>query len=165
MTKFIERIYPYFIALSVTILWWLYGYDLSISRGFDSALESTSTMCSILLGFIVAILPVVLSLRTKGSYVDKVLENGGGLLKSYCVQTFVCGFILIIINTFSYFRFDTRHQIRVILFYTWIFFVTVFVLCCIRCIYFLIRLILPKEDIESIPEESEAEKKYKQDYK
>lgn len=165
MVKFIEKIYPYFVALTVTTLWILYGYNLSVSKGFDNALESTSTMCSILLGFIVAILPIILSFRTKGNYVDKVIENGGVLLKSYCVQTFILGFILIMVNTFNYFRFDTRPQIRDTLFYTWIFFVTVFIMCCIRCMYFLIRLIFPKENIDSIPEESEAEKNYKEKYK
>ncbi len=161
MTKFFERAHPYLIALSVTTLWFYFGKDLSQSNGFDNALDSTSTMCSILLGFIAAIFPVVLSLRTKGNYIDKVIVNGGRLLRSYCIESIVSGFILIAVNTLNFFRFDTRILIKMILFYFWIFSVTAFIFCSIRCMYFLIRLILPNETINSIPEESEAEKKYK----
>lgn len=161
MVKFIERTHPYLIAFCVTALWFFFGKDLTQSNGFDNALDSMSTMCSILLGFVAAILPVVLSLRTKGNYIDKVIVNGGGLLRSYCVESIISGFILIAVNTLNYFRFDTRVLIKLILFYLWVFCVTVFIFCSIRSMYFLIRLILPNKTINPIPEESETEKKYK----
>lgn len=151
MVKFIERTHPYLIAFCVTALWLFFGKDLTQSNGFDNALDSMSTMCSILLGFVAAILPVVLSLRTKGNYIDKVIVNGGGLLRSYCVESIISGFILI----------ATRVLIKLILFYLWVFCVTVFIFCSIRSMYFLIRLILPNKTINPIPEESESEKKYK----
>lgn len=161
MARLFERTHPYLIAICVTTLWFFFGKDLSQSNGFDNALDSTSTMCSILLGFVAAIFPVVLSLRTKGNYIDKVIVNGGSLLKSYCIESIASGFVLIAVNTLNFFRFDTRLLIKMILFYFWIFSVTVFIFCSIRCMYFLIRLILPNEAINPIPEESEAEKKYK----
>ncbi len=161
MARFIERIYPYMAAVCVILLWLFFGYDLSQSIGFDNALDSTSTMCSIILGFVAAILPVILSLRTKGNYIDKVIKNGGSLLKSYCVESIVSGFLLLVVNMLNYFRYDTRSLVRSLLFYAWIVFVTVFIFCSIRSMYFLIRLIMPKENINPIPEESEAEKRYK----
>ena len=165
MSKFFERTHPYLIAICITMLWFFFGKDLSQSNGFDNALDSTSTMCSILLGFVAAIFPVILSLRTKGNYIDKVISNGGRLLKSYCVESIISGFVLIIGNTLNYFRFDTRPLIKLILFYFWIFCVVSFIFCSIRSMYFLIRLIMPKETINSIPEESDVEKKYKDSLK
>lgn len=161
MAKFIEKTHPYLIALCITIIWIFSGYDLYQSNGFNNALDSTSTMCSILLGFVAAIFPVILTLRQKGNYIDKVIISGGSLLKSYCIESIVSGFVLIIINTLNYFRFDARIQIKLVLFYTWIFCVTAFIFCNIRCMYFLIRMIMPKEVIDPIPEESGAEKEYK----
>lgn len=164
MSKFLERTYPYWIALCVTVIWYFYGYDLSESIGYNYALDSTSIMCSILLGFIAAIFPVVLSLQTKNNYIDKVIKNGGNLLRSYCVENIICGFVLILINISNYFRFDTRLLIKTILFYCWVLFVVMFIFCSIRSVYFLLRMIMPKEIITRVPEESVAEKQYKNKY-
>lgn len=69
---------------------------------------------------------------------------------------------MIIIVTISYFRMDARECIKDILFYTWLFCVMEFVCCSVRCMYFLIRLILPKNQERRIPEEGEAERRYKE---
>ena len=161
MAKIIERIYPYFIAFCFTALWFIYGHNLSNSLGFNNALDSTSTLCSILLGFVSAILPVVLSMRNKGNYIDNVIINGGYLLKSYCAEDIISGLTLIVINIINYFRCDINEKVSYFLFYIWIFGLITFILCTHRCIYFLLRLVFPKEIIDAIPEESEAEKLYK----
>lgn len=162
MTRIVERTWPYVVALGITTIWFMFGYNMANSERYDNALDSTLNMCAILLGFISAMFPVILSLRKEGNYVDKIVKLGGGLLKSYYVETIISGFLLIIIVTISYFRMDARECIKDILFYTWLFCVMEFVCCSVRCMYFLIRLILPKNQERRIPEEGEAERRYKE---
>jgi hypothetical protein len=160
--RFLERTWPYILAVSVVILWFVVGYNMADSQGYNNALDSTSNMCAILLGFVAAMFPVVLSLRRQGNYVDKVVEYGGDLLKSYYVETIISGVFLIMIVTVSYFRIDARVQIKDALFYAWLFCVTTFLSCSIRCTYFLFRFMLPKEE-HRIPEEGESERKFKEE--
>lgn len=162
MGRIFERIYPYITAGSIVVLWLLAGDNMVDSQGYNNALDSTSNMCAILLGFVAAMFPVVLSLRKKGNYVDKVVEYGGDLLKSYYVETIISGACLIMIITVSYFRIDVRVQIKEALFYVWLFSVITFLACSIRCAYFLFRLMLPKEE-NKIPEEGENERKFKEE--
>lgn len=142
MEKAIERGGPYIIATIFTVAWYFLGADLTGSQGYDGALEASISMCSILLGFVVAIFPVVLSLRSKGNYIDRVIVQGGKLLKSYNVEAVMSGFALIIIVIFNFFRFDTRESIKSLLFFSGyfaLFFLSVVVsdLCIFGFILFL----------------------------
>ena len=162
MGRILERTWPYIVAFGATILWFMVGYNMADSQGYNNALDSTSNMCAILLGFVVAMFPVVLSLRRQGNYIDKVIKCGGDLLKSYYVETMISGVFLIIIITVSYFRMDARECIKEILFYVWIFCVISFLSCSLRCTYFLFRLMLPQKE-QRIPEEGKSEKKFKEE--
>lgn len=166
MEKAIERGGPYIIATIFTVAWYFLGADLTGSQGYDGALEASISMCSILLGFVVAIFPVVLSLRSKGNYIDQVIVQGGKLLKSYNVEAVMSGFALIIIVIFNFFRFDTRESIKSLLFFFWLFCIVLFIGCCIRSMYFWFYIIFTNEkNNNSIPPEGEAERRYKEEYK
>jgi uncharacterized membrane protein len=164
VTRKVERLWPYILSTTLTITWRIAGFDLSNSKGYEGALETSASMCSILLGFIAAIFPIILSLQSSdGSYVKQVIKQGGDLLKSYNVEVLISGFLLIIVVMFNYFRFDVRCSLKTFLFYFWLFCVILFIGCCARCMYFLFRLILVKEDKKMIPLESDAEKRLKKE--
>ncbi len=163
MARIVERTWPYIVAFGITIIWFFAGYNMANSERYDNALDSTLNMCAILLGFISATFPIILSLRRQGNYVDKVVKMGRDLLKSYYVETIMSGFLLIIIITISYFRMDARECIKDILFYIWLFCIMEFLCCSVRCMYFLIRLILPKERERCVPKEGEVEKRFKEE--
>lgn len=162
-----ERAWPYIVAVLFVATWYFLGCDLSSSAGYDGALEASASMCSILLGFIAAIFPVVLSLRDKGNYVDWVIRQGGDLLKSYNVEVVVSGFVLIMVVIFNYFRNDTRSFIKTFMFLAWLFCVVLFVGCCVRCMYFLFRLVLDPKNKKNndIPLEGDAERRKKESVK
>lgn len=150
------------IAIVFTVIWYVAGYDLSNSRGYEGALEASASMCSVLLGFIAAIFPVVLSLRSGGNYVDRVIKEGGSLLKSYNAEVVVSGFVLILVVLLNFFRYDTRRSVKEFLFFLWLFFTILFIGCCARCMYFLFRLVLVKDDKQRVPPESDAERRLKE---
>lgn len=161
-----ERLWPYILSIILTITWRIAGFDLSNSKGYEGALKTSASMCSILLGFIATIFLIIFLFQSSaGSYVKKVIEQGGDLLKSYNIEVLISGFLLIIVVMFNYFRFDVRCSLKTFLFYFWLFCMILFIGCCARCMYFLFRLILVKEDEKMIPLESDAEKRLKQRFK
>lgn len=164
MARKLERTWPYIAAFLFVTIWYFVGYDLSGSDGYNGALEASASMCSILLGFVAAIFPVVLSLRSDGNYVDTVIRQGGDLLKSYNVEVVVSGFVLILVVIFNYFRNDARSYIKTLMFFMWLFCVVLFVGCCARCMYFLFRLVLKPDDKMNIdiPPEGDAERRKKE---
>lgn len=166
MEKAMERSWPYIISTIFTVVWYFCGFDLSESQGYDGALEASISMCSILLGFVAAIFPVVLSLRSKGNYIDRVIVQGGKLLKSYNIEAVMSGFLLITIVIFNFFRFDTRDTIKRLLFFLWLFSIVLFIGCCIRSMYFLFYIIFINENKNNtIPPEGEAERRFKERHK
>lgn len=160
-----EKSYPFIFAILITLLWKIFGYNLVDCSGYDNALNSSSTVCSIMLGFIFAVLPIIMAMREKNRYVDRVMKKGGVLLNKYCFHCVAVGFVLIIIIVMNYFRNDVRLTIKNTLFYLWLGLFVCFVLCCYRCIKNLIAIVISKDDGLEVPEKTQIQIEYEENFK
>ena len=157
-----EMFFPYVFAAVLTICCTLLGYDVTRLTGFNEALGSVSTICSVLLGFMASMFSILLAQKDKNSRLFWIFDTGGNLFSSYYKQAYLSGFSLLIVNTISYFRLNMRLVFQIAIFYIWIFTAFCFLGCCIRVLYFLVQLIRIKDEEKNrIPEESEAEKQLK----
>lgn len=160
-----EKSYPFTFAILITLLWRIFGYNLVDCAGYNNALDSGSTMCSIMLGFIFAVLPIILAMRGKNKYVDRILKSGGMLLYKYCFHCVIVGFALIIITIMNYFRDDVRAVVKNSLFYLWFYLLICFAFCCYRCIKNMIAIVLSNDDDIKGPEKTPLQIEYEENQK
>jgi hypothetical protein len=83
-----ERIYPHIIALCITVCLVRLGFDPIQSDNIDSLVEGIVTLDSIIIGFIGAIIPIILSMKNESKIVKYVFDRDKkGLFKKYISET------------------------------------------------------------------------------
>ena len=147
MTKVLERSYPYLGGTAVCIVLWLFKIDLSNSSGIDDALNGIVTMASLVVCFLGAVLPLIVTARTDSKVVNKVFElDSSGLFFKYIRETVFIGLALVITCVATYFRADfPSGRVRSVLFGADVWMFVAFLLCTYRS-YRLIFMIMKLED-------------------
>lgn len=154
MEKFkyiIERIYPYLIAACITFLVWYNKIDFIVSKNLNDALNGVISFDAIVIGFLGAIMPVILSMKNESKFVKYVFENDEkDLFKSYLFVTIKLG-ILNVILTLAVFLRDsyTQDNLVEILMHLWLLSLMSFMFCTMRSMGHMITLLFSKEPIES----------------
>ncbi len=164
--KTVEKIYPYVFAAVIMLLLIVFKIDITGSNNTNSALEAIITVSSIIIGFIGAILPVIMSMKNDSKIVRYVFEKDKDkLFLKYIKQTIIMGIILIVISVALYFRdvyASTNYGRNV--FYVISFFLAAFLLCTYRCLSNMLNLIFANDieihDDGTFYEKSEREKEF-----
>lgn len=142
MEQLWERFYP--LLISVTVL----GLSVILNlqpyiKGFEKVLDGTITFTSIVIGFLGALLAIILSIsKTKVmqhlyNHIDK--SNGKNLLYSYFRQSVLTGFIVVVssISMYVFREMMTLPWYGKIIFYLWIFTTVYFILASYRIVNIL----------------------------
>lgn len=89
-----ERSYPHIIAMVITITLTGISFNPIKSKQIDSLVEGIVTLDSIIIGFIGAIIPVILSMKNESKLVQYVFDRDkDGLFKKYISETIGYGLI------------------------------------------------------------------------
>lgn len=98
-----ERIYPHAIAFLVTVFLEMTKFDPLASAKIDLLVDGIVTLDSIIIGFMGAIIPVILSMKNESKLVKYVFErDSDGLFKKYISETIGYGLIDICISLTVY---------------------------------------------------------------
>lgn len=144
-----ERIYPYIIAASGAWLIWKFGsIEFLASDNLNDALTAIITVTSIIIGFIGAILPVILSMKNDSKVVRYVFQKDKRkLFLEYIKSTLAIGLILIVCAIVPYFSdlyVDTHfYEIWP---YVDIYMVICFLCATYRCLNNMLNLIFKSDD-------------------
>lgn len=171
MKKKWEGFFPYVISIIPFWVIWKWGNGYIQSKNLNDALDAILTVSSLIIGFIGAILPVILSMKNDSKIVKYVFEKDKDkLFLKYIKQTILTGIVLIIFAVSLYFRdcfLDSwyyKHCIAIICYS-----LTCFLLCTYRSLENILNLIfsddhkLLKED--GFNEKSEKEKEFERSFK
>lgn len=149
MQKKIEITYPYIISMLVIIPFVIIDNNLYQSENINSALEAVITVTSLIIGFLGAILPIIMSMKNDSKLVKYVFEKDKDkLFLKYIKHTLVIGIALIVIAMTVFFRdqyvgsWYEKYNIVVL-----VYFVTCFLLCTYRSLSNMLNLIF-SNDIE-----------------
>lgn len=105
MRKKIEIIYPYVLSLIPAIILVITDNSLYESENINSALEAAITVTSLIIGFLGAILPIIMSMKNDSKLVRYVFEKDKDkLFLKYIKHTLAVGIILIVIAMTVFFR-------------------------------------------------------------
>lgn len=128
----------------------------------NDALSGVITVCSIIIGFLGAILPVILGMRNDSKVARYIFElDEDKLFLKYTKVTLLYGLILIMISVLLYFREDLSHGKA--FFYAWVFMIVLFLVATYRSVGNMMTLIFmgdkqfTRKRIKSSKEQREEE--------
>lgn len=170
---FCERSYPYIVSIIITGLFICKKIDIIHNEDMNSALDGVNTFAALIIGFLGAMLPVVLAMKNESKFVKYVFEKDEKkLFLKYIKTTIQIGLILVCVTISLYFRKSFLDTTVSKIIYVWIFFLALFVLCTYRCLSNMLNLIFSRDsDLNDnmrkgnstikTEEEKELEEKYK----
>lgn len=168
---YIERCYPYCCSLLVVFL--LHRKELRLFEdvGYKELLNGLVTLDSIIIGFLGAMIPVILSMKNESKFVRYVFQNDTeGLFSKYMKATIFLGLLNAGVSLVLYVRNSLDEGLVNEIYYLWLFITVAFLLCTYRSMSHMINLVFRKD--ESLPEEekkqtisTERERELKNKYK
>lgn len=105
MKKLIEMVYPYVLSVIIFVLFKFAKNSLYQSKNINDALDAVITVSSLIIGFLGAVLPVIMSMKNDSKLVKYVFERDKDkLFLKYIKQTLIVGVLVIIVSVTVYFR-------------------------------------------------------------
>lgn len=160
---YFERGYPYIISVIVFGLLYKYKINFISNNNFNDAIDGISTIASLIVGFLGAILPVILGMKNESKFVKYVFENDiNKLFLKYIKEDIAFGLLTLFVSVVLYFKDEAVFiNIKAFIFYLWIALIILFLLLTYRCLSKMLTLIF-SSDNDLVPnklyEESEEEK-------
>ena len=105
MKYYLERLYPYLFSIILVLIIRLYNIDFANNALFNNALDAVVNLDSIIIGFMGAIMPVILSMKNESKFVKYVFEmDKEELFKKYLKITIIIGIINAGLSILMYLR-------------------------------------------------------------
>lgn len=169
---YIERVYPYILALAVSIALFLSKTNFTKSQYLVNALDAVITMAALIIGFLGAVLPVIMGMKNESKFVKYVFEKDKNrLFLKYIKVALSAGLMLVFMTVCMYFINDIPGVLANLLFYIWAFLVILFLICTYRCLKNMLNLIFSQDSSLENPmykgreiksaQEKQLENKYK----
>ena len=150
-----ERLYPHMIAMTITLILTFASFDPIKSERIDSLIEGIVTLDSIIIGFIGAIIPIILSMKNESKLVKYVFDRDkDGLFKKYISETIGYGLMDACVSLSIYTR-DVIENMCVlkILSFLFIYLLFLFLLATYRGMSCMLKLIFSND--KNIQEKAE----------
>lgn len=163
---YFEKIYPVLLSIVCTIIMLYYKLNYINSKNIDNVAEGIITFVSLIIGFIGAVLPVVLTVKTESDFVKNIFMRGNNLFVKYLKSTLLFGVLTIIVSILIYFRNEyINSEFYNYVFYLWTFIFISFVLMIYRFFSNMINIIFVPEKIitDNSQEKTEFEKQLEHD--
>lgn len=140
---YIEKYYPVFLSLGIVFIMKYNNINYIHNENMDSAIEGVLTVSALIIGFVGAVLPVVLSVKNDSEFVKYIFEKDKNkLFMKYIKTTLMSGLLTITVSVLLYFRNCFSGSILYnYVFLVWSFCVILFVLSTYRCISHMLNLI------------------------
>ncbi|WP_066307798.1 hypothetical protein [Bacillus sp. FJAT-29814] len=162
MGRFRDKIYPYVVGAIVMIIAYCFHLDPTI-KGFDNVLDGLISFSSIVLGFVAALLAIILSISKSPvmNHLYNYTASGGTidgktLLFGYFRSALFSGFFTVIISIYM-FIISNKERINIfdeILTYFWIGITTIFMLTSYRIVSIIMFTLFKHESNQSTHEQA-----------
>lgn len=143
-----ERIYPYVFALIVALLCKWLKINIMNDSGYGELLNGLITLDSIIIGFLGAVMPVILSMKNESKFVKYVFERDKeNLFCKYLKATLLLGICNVAASLVQFVRSSLSMKMQLFMYYIWVFLSVSFLVATYRSMSRMITLIFMK-DIE-----------------
>ncbi|HDK7140064.1 TPA: hypothetical protein PTV74_003944 [Clostridium botulinum] len=144
---FIERLYPYLISIGIISLIISFNLDFLSDKNFNNVLDGVINLVSIIIGFMGAMMPIILSMKNESKFVKYVFEKDTEeLFKKYLKVTIKVGIINAGLTLLMYLK-DSIVNIfmKYALYYAWMFSIILFLFLTMRSMSYMITLFFSKD--------------------
>lgn len=156
MSKLLGWIYPLGISVFLVFLLKLIGFDNS-AHNFDKVLDAAVTFSSIVVGFLAALLGILVSIRNADIVKAIFEEKEHVTLKHYFNETFILGFLVIIFSSILYVLINEETNLVKVVFFGWNTFTFWFVISTYRIVSILMTVFFKSNDTNKRPESNTVE--------
>ena len=148
MIKYVfERAMPYAMALFVTAMGHRYKFNMIDDCGYTDLLNGLVTLDSIIIGFLGAVMPVILSLKNESKFVKYVFgKDKDDLFQKYLKVTVLLGILNAVTSLIMHVRMSLPKEWKMRIYFCWIFITVAFLAATYRCMSRMILLILAKDE-------------------
>ena len=159
-----ERIYPHFIAMVITITLTKISFDILNSSKTDELVDGIVTLDSIIIGFIGAIIPVILGMKNESKLVKYVFEkDNDGLFKKYISETIGYGLFDVCVSLLVYARdLILNTYILNVISFLFVYTFLLFIISTYRSMSCMLRLIFSNDKKEHVHIANGLEQKQKE---
>lgn len=138
----LERAYPYIIAFITMIFCWKTEFIIMRDNGYTDLIDGLVTLDSIIIGFLGAIMPVVLSMKNESKFVKYVFEKDtDNLFRKYLKITVLLGIVNVVTSLAMYVRATIPEKWQISFYYLWMFITIAFLATTYRSMSHMITLI------------------------
>ena len=150
---YIERMYPYLISLAFVLIAIKYKVNFVKSQNLSNVLDACNTVVALIIGFLGAILPVILGMKNESKIVKYVFERDKNrLFLKYIKATIFWGLITLVATMSMYLVNDyDNFDIAFAEFYVWIFLLLLFLLLTYRSLKSMLNLVFLSDDALETP--------------
>lgn len=148
---YFEHFYPYLFAFVIILLMKQFNICFVKNKNFNDALDGGATVVALIIGFLGAILPVILGMKNESKFVKYVFEKDKKrLFKKYIKATIITGLVSLCLTIIMYFHTDFIKTLDEIMFYAWVYWLVLFLFCTYRSLSNMINLIFSNDsDLEN----------------
>lgn len=159
---YIERTYPYIFSIIAVVLIRYFNINFLADTSLNNALDGVVNLDSIIIGFMGAIMPIILSMKNESKFVKYVFEKDKEeLFKQYLKMTIKIGIINVGLTILMYLRNSILNiYMNNLLYYGWLFSIILFLLLTMRSMSYMITLFFSKDELDFQNKESTANKTY-----
>lgn len=158
-----ERMYPYIFSLAIVLCLRNAETPVIENPNYIEVLSGLVTLDSIVIGFLGAIMPVILSMKNESKFVKYVFENDKqGLFSKYLKVTVFTGLLSAVLSLIMHLRGSMPEFWVSIAFKSWMFFTVLFLVSTYRSMSYMITLVFSKDNFEDSTNDHEREKTRKE---
>lgn len=146
---YFERSYPYLFAILLIVIIRCNNIDFTTNTSFNNALDAVVNLDAIIIGFMGAIMPIILSMKNESKFVRYVFEKDTEeLFKKYLRITIKVGIANAGLTILMYLRESLINDfIKIFAYYTWLFSIILFLFLTMRSMSYMIILFFSKDEI------------------
>lgn len=136
--------------------------DFLSNNNFNSTLDGSITLVSIIIGFMGAIMPIILSMKNESKFVKYIFEKDTEeLFKKYLKTTIKVGLTNAGLTLLMYLEDSiAKMSIKNGLYYAWIFTIALFILLTMRSMSYMITIFFAKDDVDIFRVEKSPKRLY-----